>query len=145
MLWDGTKYFTLLLLFLLYGFLWVESVAFGNGLINHHRMVGGSCTYSQYYGQAKIESVSLKLISGKHARKYYEIFFIFQTDDEIPALWQHITEKPQLLIMKNGKNPSVDFVNSHNIQAGDTYNCILNIISKGACTPIIFEIPELNI
>ena len=109
------------------------------------RMVGGFCAYNQFKGQARIESVSLKLVPGSHVQGLCEIYFIFQSDDEIPVPWQHVTEKPQLLTMKNGSYPSVDFVNRYNIKPGDKYDCVLNIISKGACTPIIFDIPDLNI
>lgn len=102
-------------------------------------LVGGPCDYKHYEGLAKITSINQRADSGNG----YEVKFSFQSDQEIDEPYAQTEGREFLLLTKNGSYPGATFLEKNGIEVGSVLDCTLNVIVRGACTPIIFEFPSI--
>jgi hypothetical protein len=104
------------------------------------QIVGGPCTYKQYRGNAQIVSV----IPGQNNSGGYEVKFLFYSKKSVKEEFAMGKDKRWLLIMNDFSDPSEDFVKKYDIQSGKRFPCIMKVITKGTCTPVMFDFPTLD-
>jgi len=109
--------------------------------------VGGDCIYSHYSGVCvvtKIEKTERSMKQAKTRGGYegYEVWFVFETDQEVKKEWaRKAINKEQLLRVPGSPYPypGLEYLEQHQIEVGGKYPCTLKVIKSGTCTPIIFE------
>ncbi len=113
-------------------------------------MVGGPCEYRAYPGEARIVSIK-KGVPEAGAQpsgpstKGYDVTFSFQTDRTIEETYVKVQGKPHRLLLTNGSRPSARFLETYGIEEGKTYPCRLQVITKGTCTPVLFDFPTIDL
>ena len=120
----------------------VENLHKDNG-----QKVGGNCEYRKYQGKAVIVSIIPKPSSGYTAGPSYEEFevkFHFVAEEEIKEAHGQIEGKEYVLTLTNSWYPGPKFLKKYGIKVGKSFDCILNVITKGACTPIVFDFPDID-
>jgi len=112
--------------------------------------VGGPCSYDEYKGAATITSVEKTEQSMAQARvkggpgyEGYEIRFVFKTDEEIGQKWVR-RDKEHLFVLNNSWYPGPRYLEKYKIKSGRNFQCVMQVITKGTCTPIIYTFPELD-
>lgn len=102
--------------------------------------VGGPCTYKQYKGEAEIVSVTPRqAVSGE-----YEIKFSFHPQEVIQEDFARGEGKQWFVVQKDSSYPQDDFLTKYGIKAGKRLPCFMKVITKGTCTPVIFDFPTIN-
>jgi hypothetical protein len=109
------------------------------------RLVGGQCEYNEYKGTAKITSITKAAGSSGEPKERYEVKFSFATDQEIKEPFVRTERKEFDLILKNSSLPSMDFLIKYGVEVGRNFNCLLKAITKGTCTPMLFEFPDIKL
>jgi hypothetical protein len=110
--------------------------------------VGGPCEYSRYKGKAVITSITPKAMPGYHTRPLYESYevkFRFVTQEEIKESYGKVQGKEHVLRLANSWYPGPKFLQKYNIEVGKSFDCYLNVITKGTCKPIIFDFPSIDL
>lgn len=102
--------------------------------------VGGQCEYKQYRGKAEIISITKRA----DAAEGYEIRFSFHTEEPIQEEFARVEGKEYLLLLNNSSYPGADFVGKYGIEVGKRFDCYMKVITKGTCTPILFEFPTMD-
>lgn len=102
--------------------------------------VGGTCIYKQYKGNAEIVSITLR--SGTSGE--YEIKFSFHPQETIQEEFARVEDKQWLLVQKDSAYPKEDFLTQYDIKAGKSLPCSMKVITKGTCTPVLFEFPTID-
>jgi hypothetical protein len=108
-------------------------------------IVGGPCEYNEIPGVATIVSIKKADSSQTYCENTVEVLFNFVPDDptveyKLPT-WEDTNQRLQ---MSGGDNPPLKWIQRYGIMEGNTYICIRSEISKGCCTPVIFEFPDLD-
>jgi hypothetical protein len=119
----------------------------GMGQSAKEKMVGGPCSYKRYPGKAMIVSVKEKgpqKVMGGPPYTPYEVRFTFQTDQPIEEEFARVQGKERLLLLKNSWHPGPRFLEKYGIEAGKSFPCDLMVITRGTCTPIIFDFPTID-
>ena len=104
------------------------------------QFVGGPCTYKQYKGNAKIVSVNPK----PDNPATFEIKFSFRTKKAIQEEYAQTEGRQWTLVMNDFSNPREDFVKKYDIKPGKSFPCYMKVITKGTCTPVMFDFPTIN-
>lgn len=102
--------------------------------------IGGPCAYKPYPGEAEIVSVK----SNPDGLGTFEIKFLFHPHDVIEGKFAGVKDRRGSLRFSDSSYPHEDFVRRYGIQTGKRFPCIMNVITKGTCTPILFDFPTLN-
>jgi hypothetical protein len=102
---------------------------------------GGQCEYNKYRGQAKIISVRKKDLPNES----YEVKFCFHTDEIIAEAYGQVEGKEYLLLLDNSSYPGFKFLNKYGIENGKYFDCYLKVITRGTCTPILFDFPTIDL
>jgi hypothetical protein len=102
--------------------------------------VGGPCVYKQYKGEAEIVSV----IPRPEVPGEYEIKFSFHPRETIQEEFARVEGRQWLLVQKDSSYPRDAFLTQYGIQAGKHLPCYLKVITKGTCTPVLFEFPTIK-
>ena len=126
--------------------------AAGVGPSAERRRVGGPCEYAEYRGTAMIARVEQTERSREQARNVggagyegYEIWFRFTPEADIREEWARpAAGKEHLLCLMNSWYPGPRYLEKYGIKKGRSYRCTLMVITKGTCTPTIFEFPEIS-
>jgi hypothetical protein len=101
------------------------------------RRVGGRCEYASYSGVAKIISIVEK------NDDRYEVKFQFTPHARIKEL-PVLTEKREfLMLIDNSLYPNRLYLKRNGIVADKIFDCVIKVIIKGSCTPILFEFPSM--
>ncbi|MFO7986918.1 MAG: hypothetical protein R6U38_13745 [Desulfatiglandaceae bacterium] len=113
-------------------------------------VVGGPCQYKSYPGEAAIVSVEKKADqqetnSSGESRDRYEVRFIFHTDQTVAEPYAGVEGKIRRLRLKNGSDPGLGFVQKYGIEVGRTFPCHLKVITRGTCTPVLFDFPTIDL
>ena len=111
------------------------------------RAVGGPCSYREYLGQAKIVSVQETAADENSKRpgdKRYEVRFSFHTDQIIEEKYARVEGKEFLLLLKNNSYPGSNFLRKYDILTGRTFPCVMKVITRGTCTPVLFDFPTID-
>jgi hypothetical protein len=111
--------------------------------------VGGTCEYKDYEGFAKIVSVQkADLGNAAESRKLptdsYKVTYTFHPDMKIQEPFVHLEARNFILLMPDSTYPDALIIQKNNIVSGKKLNCVLKVITKGACTPMIFIFPTLK-
>ena len=104
-------------------------------------MVGGRCEYKHYRGAAEIVSVTRISSAEEGLQGEYEVGFLFHPQQEIEEQFVQATTKVFRLFTDSGANPGRLFIERHDIRVGKRIDCLLNVIIRGTCTPVMFEFP----
>jgi hypothetical protein len=104
-------------------------------------IVGGSCEYKHYKGTAEVVSVTLIGSGEETLQDEYEVKCVFHPREEIKEQFAQATTKEFLLFGHNGQNPRRHFIEQHGIRVGKQIECVLKVIIRGTCTPVMFEFP----
>lgn len=102
--------------------------------------VGGTCTYKQYKGDAQIVSI----VQRPGNTGEYEIKFSFHPQETIKEVFAQVQDKQWLIVQKDSSYPKEDFLTRHGIKIGKRFPCHLNVITKGTCTPNLFDLPTIG-
>lgn len=112
------------------------------------QMVGGPCQYKAYLGRAAILSVQKhegQAQAGAPSADAYEVKFSFTPDEEIKEGWVQLEGKEHLLLLTNSSFPGPRFLNKYGIEPGKRFECNMKVITKGTCTPVLFEFPTIDL
>ncbi len=124
----------------------------GTNLNTTHKIVGGPCSYSDYRGIASIivvkkteKSKAQAEMAGGPGYEGFEALFRFKADKEIKEKWAYgAIKKEHLFQLYNCWYPGPEYIKKYKIKPGQTYKCTVKVITKGTCTPIIFEFDKLK-
>jgi hypothetical protein len=129
-----------------------------NSKSNASVMIGGPCSYQSFLGTAKIISVkrtpdSMYQMSVRGGPDYegYEIKFTFTPSlpmDVRNIKWvkdakTEILDKEYTLQLANSWYPGDKFIQKYKIINGAVFNCALNLITSGTCTPLVFKFKDI--
>lgn len=112
------------------------------------KMSGGPCEYKTYTGYAEIISIHLEeLTKGTSGPPHesHEVKFLFISYQPIEEAYAQVDGKPQRLTLANSWNPGPRFLEKYGIEEGKTFDCHLNVITRGVCTPVMFAFPDINL
>jgi len=107
--------------------------------------VGGTCDYQSYPGLAEILSLvkaEPQEAAGEAGVERFEIRFSFRPDGPIEQDWVKLSGETFLLTLPGGRLPDQEFLAKHGIMVGQMIPCLLKVITKGTCTPLIFTWPS---
>ena len=107
-------------------------------------VVGGPCQYRSYPGQAEIVSVSKSEEAPLSAGERYDVKFRFIPDGPIEESFARVEERSFSLLPDRVNPPDRAFIEKFGIRPGKRYECTLQVIKKGTCTPILFDFPSLT-
>lgn len=120
----------------------------GQGAAVDGKVLGGPCEYQTYRGKAKIVSINaVQKHLGKNttAHRRQEVRFVFLPDEEIGQSWVQVEGKAFIMYLTNGRLPDGHFLQKYGIEINRFFECRLKVISKGSCTPIIFDFPAVDL
>ncbi len=102
-------------------------------------LLGGPCSYRDYPGRATVRSVSPA--PRQDQKGLFEVRFTFQPRRPLEKKWGHLRGREFLMTLKGGHLPDREFLQKHGIAPGKEIECTLSVITKGTCTPWIFQWP----
>jgi len=123
-------------------FLWLPLLGADSGGVKGR--VGGPCEYNQYRGKARIVSVT-RMAEQQQGREKFEVKFNFLPEEEIKESFARVEGREFLLLLTNSTYPEGLFLERYQIKTGKIFDCILKVIRKGTCTPMLFEFPGINL
>ena len=112
------------------------------------RVVGGQCDYRQYKGTATIVSVQRRELPDHYrgpTYEQYEVKFSFQPDETIRERHGQVEGKEFLLLLRNSMYPGLKFLKKYGVEDGSTFDCYIKVITRGTCTPVLFEFPAIDL
>lgn len=112
------------------------------------RVVGGPCEYKAYPGKATIVSVQKPegpSQTGPSGSDAYEVRFSFTSQEAIEEDWVQLEGKEHLLLLTNSSFPGPRFLEKYGIEPGKSFECNLKVITKGTCTPLLFDFPAIDL
>lgn len=118
---------------------------YGEDKVSKERLVGGQCEYKQYEGHAKIISITKIADSISYLPERYEVKFIFTPEREIKESFAQTEGREFLLMLSNSSYPGPKFLKKYGIEIDRVFDCYLRVITKGTCTPILFEFPSIRL
>jgi hypothetical protein len=104
------------------------------------RVVGGSCAYKQYSGEAEIISVSRKSDNSGS----YEVKFSFHPRKAVREEFARDVSRQWSFVMKDFSDPREDYVKQYGMKPGKRFPCFMKVITKGTCTPVMFDFPTIE-
>ena len=103
------------------------------------KIVGGPCSYQDHPGRAKILSVTPA--PRQDQKGLFEVRFSFQPQEPLEEKWGSLKGRRFLMTLKGGRLPDREFLQRHDLKPGKELECTLSLITKGTCTPWIFQWP----
>lgn len=113
-----------------------------------NKIVGGPCEYRAYAGQAKIVSINkiqVKEDANDSSKEQYEVKFSFHPEQEIEETYGQVEGKIYPLLLNNSSHPGAAFLKKYGIKLGKQFDCYLKVITRGTCTPVIFDFPNIGL
>ena len=113
-----------------------------------NKIVGGPCEYRAYAGQAKIVSINkiqVKEDANDSSKEQYEVKFSFHPEQEIEETYGQVEGKNYQLLLNNSSYPNPRFLRKYGIELGKSFDCYMKVITKGTCTPVIFDFPTIDL
>ena len=111
------------------------------------RTGGGPCEYKIYKGSARITSVRKKEMPKGHggpSHESYEVKFSFSPRKEIKEAHGRVKGREYTLKLTNSWYPGPKFLKKYGIEEGKSFDCYLQVITKGTCTPVLFDFPAID-
>jgi hypothetical protein len=107
-------------------------------------LVGGPCEYRSYPGQAEIVSVAPLEAPAVAIGERYDVKFRFISDGPVEEpLGNAALQRTFSLLPDREMPPDRAFIEKFDIWPGKRLGCTLKVITRGTCTPILFEVPAL--
>jgi hypothetical protein len=106
-------------------------------------VIGGPCEYKSYKGRAQIITVRSANGPGETG-KSYEVTFSFQPESKISEPFAQTEGRTFQFTLKNGSPPSQKFLEKYRIEPGRIFDCTLQVITRGSCTPTLFEFAGID-
>lgn len=113
---------------------------------------GGCCTYVSYEGIARIvkvvqslDSLAQSKVIGGPGYEGHEVWFRFIPKSDVPH--DHIRSvisREHLFTLYNSWYIGPRYLEKYGIQTGEIYPCVLKVLVKGACSPVVFEFGTIN-
>ncbi len=101
-------------------------------------LVGGPCEYRSYPGQAEIVSVDPSTAVGGR----FDVRFRFIPDGQVEEpLGKAALERTFALLPDRETPPDRATLEQFDIRPGKRLACTLKVITRGTCTPILFDFP----
>jgi len=101
-------------------------------------LVGGPCEYRSYPGQAEIISVA----PSAAASGRFDVKFRFIPDGTVEEpLGKAALERTFLLLPDRETPPDGAYIEQSGIRPGKRLACTLKVITRGTCTPLLFDFP----
>lgn len=109
--------------------------------------IGGVCEYRQIYGRATITNVRNADPAANNCRDAVEVVFTFSPDE--PSAPEHYRfpghpDTGQYFRVGAGMNPPRAWTRSKGLVQGHVHRCIRSELLKGACTPVVFTFPDID-
>lgn len=114
---------------------------------------GGCCTYNSFSGHARITrimkteaSVGQKGIIGGAGYEGYEVWFRFIPEQKLPSGFDSsgFLGREHLYTLQNGWYVGPRYLEKYKIRTGKEYPCVLKIIEKGSCSPLVFDFTTMG-
>jgi len=133
-----------LIILIILSLIWVPS-AYAEDKLGEKPLVGGQCEYKQYEGTAEIISMTkiARSIHDPHERD--EVKFKFVPYKRIEETFARTEGREFLLMLSNSSYPGQRFLEKYGIEVGKVFDCHLKVITKGTCTPVLFEFPSIKL
>ena len=112
------------------------------------RRSGGPCEYKVYEGTARITSIRKKEMPQGYpgpSHESYEVRFSFQSNKRIQEPYAQVEAVEHTLKLTNSWYPGPEFLARYGIEEGGSFECRLRVITKGTCTPLLFDFPEIDL
>jgi hypothetical protein len=107
--------------------------------------VGGPCEYKSYPGQAEIVSVATLEAPAVAAGERYDVKFRFISDGPVEEpLGKAALQRTFSLLPDREMPPDRALIEKFDIRPGKRLGCTLKVITRGTCTPILFDFPSLT-
>lgn len=135
-------YIRTILVFSILILLYTQSAAQSSG--KSDPVAGGACLYKIYPGLATIASIAPLNDHSTNDNGRFEVRFSFQPNNKIKENFARVEGKTFLLYDQHLRYPDAAFINKHNIQVGQTLPGDLKTITRGTCTPVVFDFPGLK-
>ena len=101
-------------------------------------LVGGPCEYRSYPGQAEILSV----VPSTGAGERFDVKFRFIPDGAVEEpLGKAALERTFSLLPEREMPPDGAYIEQFDVKPGRRLACTLKVITRGTCTPILFDFP----
>ena len=102
-------------------------------------MVGGPCEYRSYPGKAEILSVApIEAAGGR-----YDVKFRFIPDGAVEEpLGKTALQRTFALLPDRELPPDRTYMEKFDVRPGTRIGCTLKVITRGTCTPILFDFPR---
>jgi hypothetical protein len=108
-------------------------------------MVGGPCEYRSYPGQAEIVSVAPMEAPAAATGGRFDVKFRFIPNGTVEEpLGKAALERTFSLLPDREMPPDRAFMEKFDIRPGKRLGCTLQVITRGTCTPILFDFPLLT-
>jgi hypothetical protein len=107
-------------------------------------LVGGPCEYKSYPGQAEIVSVAPWAPPAAAAGERFDVKFRFIPEGPVEEpLGKAALQRTFSLFPDREMPPDRAFIERFDIRPGKRLGCTLKVITRGTCTPILFDFPSL--
>ena len=108
-------------------------------------LVGGPCEYKSYPGQAEIVSVAPWAPPAAAAGERFDVKFRFIPEGPVEEpLGKAALQRTFSLLPDREMPPDKAFIERFDIRPGKRLGCTLKVITRGTCTPILFDFPALT-
>ena len=109
--------------------------------------IGGACEYRRIYGRATITDVRDADTKANNCKDAVAVVFTFSPDE--PSAPEHYLfadhpDSEQYLLVGAGMNPPRIWARRKGLVKGAVHRCIRSEVLKGACTPVIFTFPDID-
>jgi hypothetical protein len=115
-------------------------------LAGQKHLLGGPCDYDAYPGKALItlsQTRPLEPHEPSPGYQPYKVMFTFSPDAPMPPGLAN-PGREYRFTLTDGSDPGPKFIAKYKLKAGMTRPCVLQIIKKGTCSPIVFAFPGLD-
>ena len=105
---------------------------------------GGPCEYHRYEGRAEVTSLRKTVDPYSQGKESWEVKFRFIPNQEIKESFAQAAGREFLLEINQSSYLSREFIEQHGVQIGRTFHGYLLAITRGTCTPVLFEFPAFS-
>jgi hypothetical protein len=106
--------------------------------------VGGACKYRNYKGGARISSIIKVGEGGEPSEDWYEVKFFFLPKEKIEESFAQVEDRELILQIRDQSSFGRRFLEKNRVRVGETIDCVLKVIIRGTCTPVLFEFPSIK-
>jgi hypothetical protein len=133
------------LLFFCIAFLFLSFLhACGGVMAGDRSLVGGACEYKNYKGGARISSITKVGEGGEPSEDKFEAKFFFLPKEKIEESFAQVEDRELILQIRDQSSFGRRFLEKNRVRVGETIDCVLKVIIRGTCTPVLFEFPSIK-